>query len=369
MYRMGDYRMKANKILIVDDLEINRGILCEMFQGEWGILEAGDGVEAISALEEDWNKIAIILLDIMMPNMDGFELLRRMSKRKEWMRIPVILITGDTDAEIEQYGYELGASDVIMKPFNPHIVKRRVKNTIDLYQHRNELEDLVSKQTAKIEIQSSRLREINIRIIDTLSTVVEFRNLESGEHINRIKRFTNVMMQALSKRYPELGITPQMIDAVTVASAMHDVGKITTPDQILLKPGRLTKEEFDIMKQHTTLGCRIIESMVEIQDEDYYKYSYEICRYHHERYDGRGYPDGLHGDEIPIAAQAVSVADVYDALMSKRCYKEAYDKEETFQMIMRGDCGVFSPKLLTCFLKARGDFERLALSGSEEKSL
>lgn len=358
--------MKYDKILIVDDMEINRGILCEMFKSEWKLLEAEDGVDAIEQVKENYASIAVILLDVVMPRMNGFEVLEKLAEKKEWARIPVILITGDTASDVERLGYEMGVSDIIMKPFNPRVVKRRVKNTIDLYLHQYELEELVEVQMEKLKKQSEELKNMNTRLIDTLGTVVEFRNLESGEHIRRIKGFTNVIMKHLAREYPEYNISAEMIDDVTVASAMHDVGKIAIPDNILLKPGRLTKEEFEVMKTHTVKGCEIIEqAMGDIQEERYFNYSYEICRYHHERYDGNGYPDHLKGEEIPIAAQAVSIADVYDALVSKRCYKDAYGKEQACQMIINGECGIFSPKLLRCFELSKKEYAELADKGMQ----
>lgn len=352
--------MKYDTILIVDDMDINRAILDEMFKQEWKILEAEDGARALELVEAYGQSIAVILLDVVMPRMDGFAVLEKLATKPEWARIPVILITGDTTLEVERQGYEMGVTDIIKKPFSPVVVKKRVNNSIELYLHKNELEDLVTTQTAALEKQANQLKRINDSLIDTLSTVVEFRNLESGEHIKRIKNFTNILVGYVAMEYPEYEITTKKIEAITTASAMHDVGKIAIPDRILLKPGKLTPEEFEIMKEHTIRGCEIIESVELMQNEEYFQYSYDICRHHHERYDGSGYPDHLKGENIPIAAQVVSVADVYDALVSKRCYKDAYGKEEAFHMIINGECGVFSPKLLNCLTLAREDFERLA---------
>lgn len=216
------------------------------------------------------------------------------------------------------------------------------------------------------EKQEQKLKEINNGIIDILSTVVEFRSVESGNHIKRIKGFTKILLQYVNAMCDDIELTPEQIDVISSAAAMHDVGKVAIPDSILLKPGRLTTEEYDEMKLHTIRGCEILDSMATLQDENYYKYSYEICRYHHERYDGKGYPEGLKGDEIPLAAQIVSIADVYDALISKRVYKEAYSVEEAYHMIMNGECGTFSPRLLECFTKAKNDMEKLAYSYDQD---
>lgn len=184
--------------------------------------------------------------------------------------------------------------------------------------------------------------------------------MESGDHINRIKGFTKILLKYVNEMYEDVDYSPETMEVISSAAAMHDVGKIAIPDSILLKPGKLTPEEFNEMKQHTVKGCEILDSMATLQDENYSKYSYEICRYHHERYDGKGYPDGLKGDEIPLAAQIVSVADVYDALISKRVYKDAYSVEEAYQMILNGECGVFSPKLMECFTRAQKEMEEFS---------
>lgn len=354
-------------ILIVDDVEINREMLYEIFKDEYDILCAADGEEAINVISENLYEISIVLLDIFMPKKDGFEVMSLMKKNNWTSRIPVILITGDNSPETEKKGYEFGISDMIRKPFDPHIVKQRVKNVIDLYDHKNHLEDKVKKQTDILREQNEalqkyaeRLKENNYRIIETMSSIVEFRNLESGEHIKRIKSFTKIMAEYISWFCPEYNLTKEKIEIITSASALHDVGKIAIPDSILLKPARLTAEEFEIMKSHTTKGCEIIDVISELQDEEYYKVSYNICRHHHERYDGKGYPDGLKEEEIPIEAQIVSIADVYDALVTERVYKRAYTKQEAYNMILGGECGTFSPKLLEGIKFVRDEFENLA---------
>lgn len=219
---------------------------------------------------------------------------------------------------------------------------------------------MVSEQTKVLQTQARRLKETNERIIDVMSTIVEFRNMESGLHIKRIKGFTKVLAKAVAKYYPEYNLTEEQINIIAEASAMHDIGKIVIPDSILLKPAKLTEDEYETMKSHTTKGCEIITSVAAMQDEEYMKYGYDICRYHHERYDGKGYPDGLKGDEIPIAAQIVSIADVYEALINERVYKSAYSKTTAYIMIQEGECGVFSPKMLECLKIVRTDFEALA---------
>lgn len=302
-----------------------------------------------------------------MPEMDGFQVLE-VIKENKWMdKMPVLIISGENSVEIEKKCFDYGISDFIKKPFDNKLVKKRVKNVVDLFLYKNHLEEKVQIQTETLrkqykvlQLQAEKLQQSNVKIIDILGTVVEYRNLESGEHINRVKGFTKILAERLMEEYPEYGLTPKSVEMISSASALHDIGKIAIPDHILLKPGRLTEEEFDYMKSHTTRGCDILNSIEGVWDDSYGKLSYDICRHHHERYDGKGYPDGLKGEEIPIAAQIVSVADVYDALVTERVYKGAYTKDEAFHMIVNGECGVFSPKLLECFRHVRKDFEALA---------
>ena len=228
------------------------------------------------------------------------------------------------------------------------------------------LEELVKLQTSVLHMQALELQRMNERIIETLSNVVEFRNLESGDHVKRVKRFTNILARYVAQTYSEYGLDDESVAVITAAAAMHDVGKIAISDTILLKPGKLTEQEFEIMKTHTTKGCEILDMLGDIQQGEYGRASYDICRYHHERYDGGGYPEGLKGEEIPIAAQIVSVADVYDALVSERCYKGAYPPEKAYDMIMGGECGQFSPKLLSCLASAREEFEAEARENRQE---
>lgn len=354
------------KILIVDDLQINRDILEEILEDKYDILKAGDGIEALNIIDEEKDNIILILLDLMMPRLDGFGVLEELGKRNLLNRIPVIAISSDASTDMEKQCFDYGVSDFIKKPFNEILVKLRVGNIVDLFSYKNQLEDKVEIQTKtlkdqyfKLKNQAAQLAESHQKIIDVLGTVVESRNLESGQHINRVKGYTELLGRQMMEDYPEYGISEQIIEVMVPASALHDVGKIAIPDNILLKPGRLTSEEFEVMKTHTTRGCDIIDNIQGAWDDEYAKMSYDICRYHHEKWDGRGYPEGLVGDEIPIAAQIVSVADVYDALVNERVYKGAFSKEKAFEMITGGECGQFSPKLMDCFGKVRTKFEAL----------
>lgn len=355
-----------DKVLVVDDMEINRIILTEILKDDYSVITAENGRKAVELLEKYKEETAILLLDMIMPEMDGFAVLDVM-KEKSWLdRIPVIVISGESTVEVEAKCFDYGVADFVKKPFENVLVKRRVKNVVDLYLYKNELEERVEKQTETLKkqnrilrLQAEELEKKNENIIDILGNVVEGRNLESGEHVKRVKGFTRILASQLMKDYPEYGLTEEKVRTISNASALHDIGKIAIPDSILQKPGKLTDTEFEFMKSHTTRGCEILNSIKGVWDEEYGKISYEICRHHHERYDGKGYPDKLKKDEIPISAQIVSIADVYDALVHERVYKSAYSTEQAFRMILNGECGIFSPKLLECFRHVREKFEAL----------
>ncbi|MDE6435715.1 MAG: response regulator [Lachnospiraceae bacterium] len=347
--------MQGQKILIVDDEEVNRTLLEVMFQEEYDIIQACNGKEAIEQIEKN-DDIVLILLDVIMPVMDGFGVLEYMKSEELNAHVPVILITSETIRDSEDKAYSYGVADVIHKPFYPDIVKRRAGNIIELYQSRHQMEIRLKEQEEQLHAQHKKIQENNEFMIDALSSVVEFRSSETGEHIRRIKYFTRILLKYLNKYFPEYGLTKVQVDEIARASALHDIGKIGIPDAILLKPARLTTEEFEVMKTHTTIGCDILERFRERQTDEFYKYCYEICRWHHERWDGNGYPDHLEGDEIPISAQIVSIADVYDALISERVYKSVYSNSEAYKMILGGECGQFSPDVLECFQLAKEDF-------------
>lgn len=347
--------MDKQRILIVDDEEVNRAVLNEMFKDEYDVLEAENGQDAISKLEDDQD-IALILLDVVMPVLNGFGVLDYMQEQDLLEQIPVILITSESVKDSEGEAYSYGVADVMHKPFYPHIVKRRSKNLIELYQNKHNMEMRLKEQEKAIREQEKENLKNSEFMIDALSSVVEFRSAETGEHIRRIKYFTRIMLKYLMKYFPEYGITPEQVDEIARASALHDIGKIGIPDAILLKPGRLTPEEFEVMKTHTTIGCDILEKLRGNQSGEFYRCCYDICRYHHERWDGNGYPDHLVGDEIPISAQIVAIADVYDALVSPRVYKSPYANNIAYDMIMNGECGQFSPDVLECFGLAKVDF-------------
>ncbi len=356
-----------NKILIVDDTEIKREMLAVVLGDDYNIIEASNGRQAMNIIEESKDEIMAILLDLIMPEVSGYDVLKYVKEIGLLDKAPVLVISTESTYETERECLKLGVSDFIRKPFDNVIVKRRVENVIDLFMYRNNLEDKVKMQTENLERQNKLLekqareiRESNEKIIDVLGTVVEYRNLESGEHIKRVKGFTRILAMKAAEKYPEYNLTQKRIDVIVAASSLHDVGKIAIRDSVLLKPGKLTRDEFEYIKSHTIKGCEILEQIDGAWDKDYAKTSWDICRYHHERYDGKGYPEGLVGEKIPLSAQIVSIADVYDALVSKRVYKDAIQKEKAYHMILMGECGVFSPKLMQCFRESKEELEKLA---------
>lgn len=335
-------------ILVVDDMPINRKLLSQIFAREYQVLEAGDGRQAMEYIESCQQKIDILLLDIFMPIMDGFDVLNRLKKSGQLEHLPVIFITSEDSVSMMRRAYELGVSDVITKPFQPDIVRRRVENVLALYLKKERLEETVARQTAYLHRQS-------LLLADAMSSIIEFKNMDSGQHILRIRIITRFLLQALARDGYPLGLSDQEIQLISEAAVMHDVGKITVPDAILNKPGRLTPEEYEIVKQHTVTGCEVAKKLKFVRGADYMRYCLDICRHHHERWDGNGYPDGLKGDEISIWAQVVSIADVYDALTNERVYKKAYSHEKALEMITGGECGVFNPRLVECFVKNADD--------------
>ena len=340
------------QILIVDDSAMNRAILTEILGGDFRILEAASGEECLNQMHEHTGDIALVLLDLIMPDMDGFDVLGFLNRNHVIEDVPVIMISGEEADEYVRKAYEMGASDYVTRPFDAKVVYQRVLNTIKLYAKQRRLVTLVSDQI--------RSREKNVSMmVAILSQIVEFRNGESAMHVQHIRALTEYILEWLSMNPCGYQVTAQQRDFIPLASALHDIGKIGIPDSILNKPGRLTTEEFEIMKTHTTLGARMLNQMKPYYpDEPLLETAYEIARWHHERWDGKGYPDGLAGDAIPLSAQVVSLADVYDALTSDRCYKKAYSHETAVQMILNGECGTFNPVLLRCLREIEGTLQQ-----------
>ena len=355
----GVIRDTRQQILIVDDSEMNRAILTEILKKDYRILEAENGEECIRILEQYGTDISLVLLDLVMLKMDGFEVLSVMNRRRWIEDIPVIMISSEDSSQFIQKAYEYGASDYIARPFDARVVYQRVFNTIKLYAKQRRLLNLVTAQVYEKE-RSNRI------MIAILSQIVEFRNGESGLHVIHINIVTELLLEHLMSRSDRYYMSWAEQQLVVTASALHDIGKIGIDEKILNKPGSLTKEEFEIMKTHTLIGASMLERMKAYQDEAMVQIAHDICRWHHERYDGKGYPDGLRGDEIPISAQVVALADVYDALTSERVYKKAYTHEEAIQMILNGECGAFNPVLLQCLEEVQDRIKREIEAGSEE---
>ena len=351
--------MKQQQILIVDDSEMNRKILVEMLKSDFRILEAADGEECISILEQYGTGISLIMLDIVMPSLDGFSVLAYMN-RKHWIDdIPVIMISSEESGSYIQRAYEMGVSDYISRPFDAKVVYQRVYNTIKLYMKQRRLINLVSDQVYE--------KEKNNRImVSILSQIVEFRNGESGLHVVNINSVSALILEQLVQKTDMYKLSWAHQYMIATASALHDIGKIGIDEKILNKPGRLTPEEYEIMKTHSVIGYDMLNSIGLYQDEELVKVAKEICRWHHERYDGRGYPDGLKGEEIPVSAQVVSLADVYDALVSERVYKKAFTHEQAMNMILSGECGAFNPILLECLKDIQDELAELYAQGHRE---
>ena len=339
------------KILIVDDSEMNRALLEDMLSADYDILEAENGLVASRIIQEYEMNISLMLLDIVMPVMDGFALLKLMNK-KGWIKnIPVIMISAETASTYMDQAYKLGAVDYVSRPFDARIVRHRVDSNVVLGEKQRDLTSRLAAQIYEKE-KDSRL------MIEILSHLVEFRNGESGLHVLHVHAITEFLLQQLVKKTDKYGLDQKQITLISNASALHDVGKIVIPSEILNKCGKLTDEEFQIMKTHTLEGAKMLEDIPFRRDEPLIKVSYEICRWHHERYDGSGYPDGLKGEEIPISAQVVALADVYDALTSRRVYKPAFIHDKAVEMILAGECGAFNPLLLECFKECNKELER-----------
>lgn len=338
---MNNAAEKNARILIVDDFEMNRDMLSDMLSDDYDIVEAADGEEALSILKERVYDIDLVLLDIIMPAVDGFGVLDVM-KRYHWIdNTPVIMISSETSQSYIRKAFELGVTDYIIRPFDSFIIHKRVSNTLMLYRKQKKLLSALEEQVYENEKNNSMM-------INVLAHIVEFRNGESGMHVHHIKQLTSILLQNLIEKTDKYHLTENDILLISTASSLHDIGKISIDDKILNKPGRLTAEEFEVIKTHSVIGAEMLQDLHNTHNYPLFDKAYEICRWHHERYDGKGYPDGLKGEEIPISAQVTSLADVYDALTSNRCYKKAFSHEKAMEMILDGQCGAFNPVLLQC---------------------
>ena len=339
-------------ILIVDDDAVNRAILEQIFSGRYRVLEAENGRDGLGEILAAPERLCAVLLDVVMPEMDGLEVLRRLREEELLEELPVFLITAEASDRVVKEAYALGVMDVIGKPVVPYVVERRVQSVIELFQARRRLSRTVVDQQERLLEQAERMVSLSQGMIESLAAAIEFRSEESGDHVRRISRITG---RLLTGTQLGRGLSREDVRQIALASVLHDVGKIAVPDAILNKPGRLTAEEFEIMKTHTVQGAALLDRIPQLHEHPAYRYARDIARHHHERWDGRGYPDGLKGEEISLPAQVVSLADVYDALSCKRVYKNALPREQVLEMIRDGACGVFNPKLLDAFFSVEGE--------------
>jgi len=337
----------SDSILIVDDDPVNRKILGKLFSAYYEVIEAEDGHAGMEQILHGNNRLCAILLDVMMPGMNGIEVLRKLKELGLLDKIPVFIITSESSAGIMKEAYELGVMDVISKPVVPYVVLRRVQSVVELFEARKHLNTVVEAQSVALLEQAEKIIRLNQGLIEALATTIEFRNEESGGHVQRISMITRMLLK--NTVFGE-GLKEREINNIALAAVVHDVGKITIPDAVLTKPGRLTTQEYAIMQEHTTKGVAILERIPQLRDSEIYEYACDIARHHHERWDGRGYPDGLKGSEISPWAQVVSLADVYDALNCRRVYKPPFPRRTVLEMINNGQCGTFNPKLIEGFL-------------------
>lgn len=351
--------MGRQTVLVVDDSYINREVLKDILAPDYQIVEAQDGIEALTILKARVHELSLVILDINMPRMDGFEVLQEMNEQGWIERVPVVSISTEDSSSYIERAYQLGVTDFISRPFHEGVVRQRVSNTIQLYQKQHDLLTLVTSQMLERERQNNLM-------VSILAHIVEFHNGESGLHVVHIATMVNILLTHMRRIDPNLVLERGEVACITMASALHDIGKITIPSSIINKPGRLTDEEFTIMKTHCVRGAEMLESLSIFQDEPLVRCARDICRWHHERWDGHGYPDGLKGDEIPLSAQVVAMADVYDALTSERVYKPPYDHETAMGMILNGECGQFNPQLIRCLEDAADEIQRELCSSSVE---
>lgn len=358
--------MLRDTILVLENEEDSRKKLAEIFQGKYKVLEAANEKEGLDLLREHASALAAILVNPVIPAQNNFQILQQLSARKYVNQIPFIMLASEQAMTYEKTVYEYGIVSYIEKPFAPDTVRLLVDNVVNVFQYKMKLEITIKNQNEKLEKQNAMLQKLANQqkhmkevLIESLSNIVEFRNLESEQHIKRTREFTNSLGTSIMNLYPEYGLTAEKIETIGWASSLHDIGKIVIPDSIILKAAKLTADEYEVIKSHTTRGAEIIEKVIHFEDKEFCDYAIDIARHHHEKYDGNGYPDNLKGEAISIAAQIVSLVDVYDALTSRRVYKAAYDIEKAYQMVVHGQSGVFSPKLLKAFAEVRDQFESI----------
>lgn len=354
---------EAPRLLIVDDDEMNRAILRNLFERTYPVEESENGRDALRRIMANPDDYCAVLLDVVMPEMDGLEVLRCLTRAGLARSLPVFLITAEPGDATMREAYLLGVMDVIGKPVVPYVIQRRVNSVVELFETRKRLDHVVAQQHNALVAQERKITRLNRGLIESLATAIEFRDAESGDHVRRMHDITRIL---LAETALGNGMSEHQIEDIALAAVLHDVGKIAIPDAILNKPARLTAEEFELMKTHTTQGAQLIERIPQLHDSDTYRFACDIARHHHERWDGRGYPDQLTGSQITVWSQVVSLADVYDALSCKRVYKDAYPRPTVLKMIREGACGTFNPQLLQCFFEVEDALAALYVTDKED---
>ena len=356
---MQDTDKKA--LFIVDDVYLNRAILRNLFEDRYRILEADDGRMGIEQIENNIQNLALILLDIKMPGIDGFGVMEYMNQMDYIKDCPVILITSDEDEDAMERGYHMGATDVIKKPFVTHTVLQRVKNTLELYRYKYRLEELVDEKTKELSNQYHKLEEYHLRLVEVLNDIVDSRSVESMEHIAYVQGYTRILANHYAQIFKHARMTKQKIEYIVKAATIHDIGKITLPDTILTRPGKLSHWEMEVLKGHTVKGSQIVEVMAEFEDDEYRKICRNVCMYHHEKYDGSGYPGRIRKERIPIEAQLVGLADLYDALIHTGVQSKAVKQKDAYTLLMEGRCGELSPRMKECLMSAKEELEEFEI--------
>lgn len=351
---------KKRNIIIADSNEDRGEELRVLLSGAYNVIMVSDGEQLLKKVADYFKRLSAIILDADIPKIPAEKVMDALSNKKITKYVPVIVMA-DRTSEITRMYYDKGAAAFLRPPYNSRSAKAKVDNLVKTYAERKWLEKKVIQQNRELSYQADMLRKLNNNILDMMGTIIEFRGIEDNNHIRRVKEYTQVLGEAVATFFKEYQLDAEQISCIATSSSMHDIGKILIPDSIVLKAGKLTADEFDIIKSHTTKGCEMLEAVSKYQEEIYYRYSYEICRYHHERYDGSGYPEGLTGDEIPISAQIVSVAEAFDALMCDTVYRKAVDFDRACEMIVEGECGTFSPKLIQCFKVSQEKIRAIAV--------
>lgn len=352
--------MGKKKVMVIDDVELNRVILKEAFKNDYEVLEAENGALGLKKIKENQDEISAVFLDIIMPEMDGFAVLQELNISSMIQKIPVFLITTDATSAVIERAYDYGAVDVIPKPFNLMIIKRRVQNMIEYFEAKRQSDSDVVQIDQLLAMQRKDLNQAVGALIGQICESIESRSVGESEHVNRVRKMTRALTKEFALQHPEFGLKDDIIDAIANASVLHDVGKIFVREEILAKAGNLPPEEMAEIQVAPTYGAKLLNRVQGIP-EPFYTFAKEICRSHMERWDGKGYPDGLKENQIPISAQLAGLAEAYDVLISTRVYKQAYSHEKAVQMILDGECGTFNPDLIECLKKAAAEFEKIIL--------